>query len=166
MCNVVMGGYLRNCVVDFASFWQAYWYGPIYFMCKISTRSAKGVSSQRISCFLCKQKFPWKPTALRLYRARPYLPAKYGVCTVIKGRVDPGQQEVLKECTLLFHFLNGPNELTQTEVECTCSVPAVPCSVHCRYTAPYAVYLQYRLLIHCWHTADCSVHCAYTACTL
>ncbi len=32
------------------------------------------------------------------------------------------------------------------------------------------MYLQYRLLIHCWHTADCSVdcsvHCAYTACTL
>ncbi len=46
------------------------------------------------------------------------------------------------------------------------SVPAVPCSVHCRYTAAYAVYLQYRLLIHCWHTADCSVHCAHTACTL
>ena len=44
------------------------------------------------------------------------------------------------------------------------SVPTVPCSVHCRYTAAYAVYLQYRLLIHCWHTADCSVHCAYTAC--
>ncbi len=29
------------------------------------------------------------------------------------------------------------------------SVPAVPCSVHCSYTAAYAVYLQYRLLIHC-----------------
>ena len=29
------------------------------------------------------------------------------------------------------------------------SVPAVPCSVHCRYTAAYAVYLQCRLLIHC-----------------
>ncbi len=46
------------------------------------------------------------------------------------------------------------------------SVHAVPCSVHCSYTAPHAVYLQYRLLIHFWHTADCSVHCAYTACTL
>ncbi len=29
------------------------------------------------------------------------------------------------------------------------SVHAVPCSVHCSYTAAYAVYLQYRLLIHC-----------------
>ncbi len=38
------------------------------------------------------------------------------------------------------------------------SVPAVPCSVHCRSTAAYAVYMQYRLLKHCWHTADCSVH--------
>ncbi len=26
---------------------------------------------------------------------------------------------------------------SQTEVECTCSVYAVPCSVHCRYTAAY-----------------------------
>ncbi len=46
------------------------------------------------------------------------------------------------------------------------SVSAVPCSVHCSYAAAYAVYLQYRLLIHCWHTANCSVHCAYTVYTL
>ncbi len=42
------------------------------------------------------------------------------------------------------------------------NVPAVSCSVHCSYTAAYAVYLQSRLPIHCWHTAYCSVHCAYT----
>ena len=28
------------------------------------------------------------------------------------------------------------------------------------------VYLQYRLRIHCWHTADSSVHCVYTVSTL
>ena len=37
-------------------------------------------------------------------------------------------------------------------------------AVCCRPT--YAVYLQYRLLIYCWNTADCSVHCAYTVYTL
>ncbi len=45
------------------------------------------------------------------------------------------------------------------------SVPAVPRSVHCSYTAAYAVYLQYRLLIHCRLVSYGSifVHCTYTA---
>ncbi len=47
------------------------------------------------------------------------------------------------------HAIDNTSIITQTEVECTSSVPAVPCSVHCRYTSAYAVYMQYRLLIHC-----------------
>ncbi len=38
------------------------------------------------------------------------------------------------------------------------SVPTVPCSVHCRYTAAYAVYLQYRLLIHCYGSILYTAH--------
>ncbi len=62
---------------------------------------------------------------------------------------------------------------TQTEVECTCGVPAVPCSVHWRYTAAYAGYLQqgmvsYGSILYTAHTlpASGSVPAAYTAATL
>ena len=60
----------------------------------------------------------------------------------------PGQPEVATYLPLIYYLIHTP--LLRSAEECTtsytCSVPAVPCSVHCRYTAAYAVYLQYCTL--------------------
>ena len=76
-----------------------------------------------------------------------------------------------KKCSLvssedvkISHFLvHSRFSESQTEVECTCSVPPVPCSVHCMYTA--------SIIVHCTYTATkwqciCSVHAAYIAARL
>ncbi len=51
-------------------------------------------------------------------------------------------------------------------MECTCSAMQCTLQLHHSTCSATAVYLQYRLLIHFWHTAERGVHCTYTVYTL